>query len=76
MIEALQLQQRTRDEIQQRIHEEVHKKDLKGLRERLSKEDAKLQSKQDNLKEAQSLKDSWYGERLSMEGADRIVHPA
>ena len=62
-----QKQQRTRDEVQERFDEETsapgcHKQKRKELSERLNMEDTKLQRKQQNLKEAETLRDRWQGE--------------
>ena len=67
MAETAQKQQRTRDEVQERFDQETsmsgcHKQRRKDLAERLRMEDTKLQRKQQNLKEAQSLRDRWQGE--------------
>lgn len=67
LTESVQKQQRTRDEVQERFHQETlmsgcHKQRRKDLTERVHIEDAKLQRKQQNLKELQGLKDSWQGE--------------
>ncbi len=43
-------------------HSGSHKQRSKDLSERLRMEDTKLQRKQQNLKEAQSLRDRWHGE--------------
>ena len=81
MTEAVQKQQKTRDEVQQRIEEETsiqgcHKQRLKELKKRLRMEDTQLQKKLHSLKEAQSLRDRWQGERLSMKGKEHVMHPA
>ena len=67
MAETAQKQQRTRDEVQERFDQETsmsgcHKQRRKDLAERLRMEDTKLQRKQQNLKEAQGLRDRWQGE--------------
>ena len=67
MTETAQKQQRTRDEVQERFDQETsmsgcHKQRRKDLAERLRMEDTKLQRKQQNLKEAQGLRDRWQGE--------------
>ncbi len=67
MTESAKKQQQTRDEVQERLDEEAsasgsHKQRSKDLSERLRMEDTKLQRKQQNLKEAESLRDRWHGE--------------
>lgn len=64
MTETAQKQQRTRDEVQERFDQETsmsgcHKQRRKDLAERLRMEDTKLQRKQQNLKEAEGLRDRW-----------------
>ena len=78
MTEAAQKQQTVRDEVQQQIDDETSESGCRKqhLKKRLTEEDEKLQLKQDNLKEAQSLRDSWHGEHLHMEGADHVMHLA
>lgn len=68
MKEAFQNQQRTFDVVQQRSDHEAsmsgsHKQRSKDLKELLSMEKTKLQRKEQNLKEAESLVDSRQGER-------------
>ena len=68
LTESVQKQQRAKDEVQERFHEEAaqpgcQKQRRKDLTERLQVEDAKLQKKQQNLRKAQSLQESWQGER-------------
>ncbi|CAL5227811.1 g10837 [Coccomyxa viridis] len=65
MTESAKKQQQTRDEVQERLDEEAsasgsHKQRSKDLSERLRMEDTKLQRKQQNLKEAESLRDRWH----------------
>ena len=66
LTESVQKQQHTRDEVQERYDQETsksdsHKQRSKDLTERLQMEDAKLQRKQQNLKDIQSLKEAWNG---------------
>jgi hypothetical protein len=66
LTESVQKQQQTRDEVQERYGEETskpdsHKQRSKDLTERLQMEDAKLQRKQQNLRDTQSLKETWNG---------------
>ena len=67
--DSVQKQQRGKDEVQKRFHEEAgqpgcQKQRRKELTERLQVEDAKLERKQQNLREVQSLQESWQGEGL------------
>ena len=69
LTESVQKQQRAKGEVQERFQEEAgqpgcHKQRRKDLTERLQVEDAKLQKKQQNLREAESLQESWQGECL------------
>lgn len=66
LTESVQKQQRAKDEVQERFHGEAsqpgcQKQRRKDLTERLQVEDAKLQKKQQNLREAQSLQESSQG---------------
>ena len=66
LTESVQKQQRAQGEVQKRFHEEAsqpgcHKQKRKELTERLQVEDAKLEKKQQNLREVQSLRESWPG---------------
>ena len=68
--DSVQKQQRAKDEVQKRFHEEAgqpgsQKQRRKELTERLQVEDAKLERKQQNLREVQSLQESWHGEGSS-----------
>ena len=69
LTDSVQKQQRAKDEVQERFHEEAgqpgcQKQKRKDLTERLQVEDAKLQKKQQNLREVQSLQESWQGESV------------
>lgn len=69
LTESVQRQQRAKDEVQKRFHEETsqpgcHKQKRKELTERLQVEDAKLDKKQQNLREVQSLRESWHGKHF------------
>lgn len=66
LTESAQKQQKTRDGVQERYEQETskpdcHKQRSKDLTERLQMEAAKLQRKQQNLEEIQSLKETWKG---------------
>ena len=68
LADSVQKQQRAKDEVQQRFNEEAgqpgcQKQRKKDLTDRLQVEDAKLQKKQQNLREAQSVQESWQGVR-------------
>ena len=84
MTEAVQKQQSTRDTTQQRLDEvnsipgcnKQRPTDLKDLEKGLCGEDAQLQKKQQNLDEAQSLRDSWLGEHSGMTDEHHVMHPA
>ena len=70
LTESVQKQQRAKEEMQKRFHEEAsqpgcQKQRRKELAERLQVEDAKLDRKQQNLREVQSLQESWQGMDLS-----------
>ncbi len=63
LTQSVEKQQKTRDEVCERCHQETlkpecHKPRSKDLTERLQMEDAKLQRKQQNLKEMQSLQET------------------
>ena len=81
MTEAAQKQQQTRDEAQERFTEETsasgcHKQRRKDLADSLGVEETKLQRKQQNLKEAESLRDRWHGEHSVTECKHHVIHTA
>ena len=70
LMESVQKQQRARKEVQKCFNEEAsqpgcHEQKKKELEDRLQMEDAKLDRKQQNLKEVQSLQETWQGMDLS-----------